>query len=240
MIEFGKSLRLAREAKGLTIAQIADTTRLAPKTVQELEDENFSHIVAPIYGRGFVKLYCEALGLDAKPFIDEFMAIYRGERDVGIREKAVTPPPEPAPEPAPEPMPEPVQPTAPEPPPASASAGLPVFDEPQAAQPASRYAAPVRREYAPTLSPTIWRVGILAAAAVLILWVAFLGVRALYRATSGAPAQTYETPSPDTVEETPAAAETPAPASPAETPSAEVPKAPEPRAPQSIPSIYLD
>ena len=80
MIEFGKSLRLAREAKGYTVAQLADITRMAPKTVQELESENFSHIAAPIYGRGFVKLYCEAVGLDPKPHVDAFMEIYASGR----------------------------------------------------------------------------------------------------------------------------------------------------------------
>ena len=90
MIEFGSSLRRAREAKGYSVAQIADLTRMAPRTVQELESENFSHIAAPIYGRGFVKLYCEAVGLDPRPFIDEFMAIYNGVHDVGIKER---PPP---------------------------------------------------------------------------------------------------------------------------------------------------
>ncbi|MBO7684024.1 MAG: helix-turn-helix domain-containing protein, partial [Kiritimatiellae bacterium] len=107
MIEFGESLRQAREARGYTVAQLAETTRMAPKTVTELESENFSHIAAPIYGRGFVKLYCEAVGLEAKPFIDEFMAIYRGERDVGIRERDVreAPTTEAPPVTAPEPPP---------------------------------------------------------------------------------------------------------------------------------------
>ena len=99
MIEFGKALRQAREAKGYTIAQVAEMTRMAPKTVTDLENENFSHIAAPIYGRGFVKLYCEALGLEAKPFVDEFMAIYSGEKDVGIRERTLLETPAPEPEP---------------------------------------------------------------------------------------------------------------------------------------------
>ena len=42
MIEFGKTLRLAREAKGLTVAQIADVTHMAPKTVLDLEAETLT------------------------------------------------------------------------------------------------------------------------------------------------------------------------------------------------------
>jgi transcriptional regulator with XRE-family HTH domain len=76
MIEFGKELKAAREAKGLTCSQVAEKTHLMTQVVEGLEAEDFKKIVAPIYGRGFVKLYCEAVGLDAKPYIDEFMRLY--------------------------------------------------------------------------------------------------------------------------------------------------------------------
>ena len=276
MMEFGRSLRLAREARGYSVAQLAEITRMAPKTVQELEDENLSHIAAPIYGRGFVKLYCEAVGLEAKPFIDEFMAIYRGERDVSIRERIVheapmprqqtSPKAEPAaadaptpmqgpaqtPDaaPMPEAMPEAAPVTAPEPPPPLTD--LPIFGDapaprkplvaaaatteasaPPSAAPLSRYAAPVRKERLPTtLSPTIWRVGVLAAAAILAIWLLFLGVRALYRATSGGSSPAQE-------EKTTPTAEEAKPAKPAE----ETPKPTGESAQrqlQSIPSIYID
>ena len=89
MMEFGKSLKQAREAKGLSVAQMVEETHLAPTTITELENEDFSHIAAPIYGRGFVKLYCEAVGLDPKPFVSEFMEIFSGNHDSAIRERPV-------------------------------------------------------------------------------------------------------------------------------------------------------
>ena len=78
MIEFGKTLRTAREAKGLTTAQVAEATHMMPQVVEGLEKEDFSRIVAPIYGRGFVRLYCEAVGIDSQPLLDTFMALYSG------------------------------------------------------------------------------------------------------------------------------------------------------------------
>ena len=102
MIEFGKTLREAREAKGLSVSQVADATRIMHSIVEGLEAENFSGIPAPIYGRGVVKLYCEAVGLDPKPMVAEFMEIYNGNRDVAIKERPRAP--EPVPEPAPEPV----------------------------------------------------------------------------------------------------------------------------------------
>ena len=132
MIEFGKTLREAREAKGLSISQIAETTRIMHSIIDGLENENFSGIPAPIYGRGFVKLYCETVGLDPKPMIAEFMEIYNGNRDIGIKERprpsapaqdVEQPPPNPlikseneeSTTPAPEPEPEPEQQDEPEP-----------------------------------------------------------------------------------------------------------------------------
>ena len=96
-MEFGKSLREAREAKGYTIAQVSEMTHVLSSVIEGLEKEDFSRIAAPIYGRGFVKLYCQAIGLEAKPFVDEFMEIINGNRDVAIRERPVAPVEEPAP-----------------------------------------------------------------------------------------------------------------------------------------------
>ena len=109
-MEFGKSLREAREAKGYTVTQIAEATHIMPSVVEGLEKEDFSRIAAPIYGRGFVKLYCEAVGLEAKPFIDEFMEIMNGNRDVSIKERPVA---------ASAPAQEAVPPSPPPPPPAA-------------------------------------------------------------------------------------------------------------------------
>jgi transcriptional regulator with XRE-family HTH domain len=117
MMEFGKTLRLAREAKGMTIEDVAEQTRIMSRTIENLEREIFTDIVAPIYGRGFVKLYCEAVGIDARPMIEEFMEIYNGNRESVIIERKVPAQTEPVVTEAPA-EPPPVAPvTAAEPPP---------------------------------------------------------------------------------------------------------------------------
>lgn len=114
MIEFGKTLRTARENKGLTIGQLAEATHLTSGMVKDLENEDFSHIAAPIYGRGFIKLYAAATELDPKPLIDEYMAIVNGEHEPTIRAREVAPATEDIAPAAPTPAPEP-EPPAPEP-----------------------------------------------------------------------------------------------------------------------------
>ena len=75
---FGNILREARERKGLTAAQVAETTRMLPQIVEDLEVENFKRIAAPLYGRGFVKLYAGCVGLDPAPLLDDFNLLYNG------------------------------------------------------------------------------------------------------------------------------------------------------------------
>ncbi len=103
MIEFGNTLRMAREAKGMTTSEIAGRTHMLVQQVEALENEDFSRIAAPIYGRGFVRLYCEAVGIDPRPLIEEFMEIYNGNRDLPVKRREK---PRPAPPPPPPPPPE--------------------------------------------------------------------------------------------------------------------------------------
>ena len=121
MIEFGKTLRAAREAKGLTTGQIAERTHMMVQTVEGLENENFSKIVAPIYGRGFVKLYCETVGLDPKPMVDAFMEIYADRH--AAEAKSLPPKPAATPAQASTPGPDlvPSKPVGEEPPPSTMS-----------------------------------------------------------------------------------------------------------------------
>jgi hypothetical protein len=77
---FGEILREAREANGLTTSQVASRTHILVKIIEALENEDFRKIPAPIYGRGFVRLYCEAVGLDSKDLIAEYMQIHSGAK----------------------------------------------------------------------------------------------------------------------------------------------------------------
>ena len=196
MIEFGKTLCSAREAKGYTVSQIAEMTHLKSSIIEGLENEDFSKIAAPIYGRGFVKLYCEAVGLEAKPFVDEFMAIMNGEHEIAIKERPVataetTPSPAATPPPPPQ---EPVverdlftqdEPVTPEP--ISAAEPIPAA-EPKAD--ISRYASPFRSENRmPSALPVIpWRLILLGIAGLALLLILICGIHALYRTTAEKPA----------------------------------------------------
>ncbi len=120
MTYFGETLRKAREAKGLTTSQVAEKTRILVQIIDAMEKEDFSRIKAAIYGRGFVKLICECLGIDPKPLVAEFMDIYEGRRppvaaDVFQPKPPPPPPQQTAPAPAAKPEPAIVSAATPEP-----------------------------------------------------------------------------------------------------------------------------
>lgn len=100
---FGEILRNARVQKGLTPSDVAESTHMLVQVVEGLEKEDFRRIAAPIYGRGFVKLYAELLELDPEPLISDFMNLYSGARAPAVVTKAVEPAADLAPTPAPAP-----------------------------------------------------------------------------------------------------------------------------------------
>jgi len=77
---FGEILKAAREQRGLSLSSVAESTHMKVQVIEDLEREDFHRIAAPIYGRGFVKLYAEFLELDPAPLIREFMDAYTGRR----------------------------------------------------------------------------------------------------------------------------------------------------------------
>lgn len=93
----GEILRNARVQKGLSVSDVAETTRMMVQVVESLEREDFRRIAAPIYGRGFIKLYAELLELDPDPLVRDFMELYDGARVPAVRTKKVEPTPDPVP-----------------------------------------------------------------------------------------------------------------------------------------------
>ncbi len=100
----GEILRNARVQKGLTPLDVAENTRMLVQIVECLEREDFRRIAAPIYGRGFIKLYAELLELDPEPLIRDFMELYDGARVPAVKTKKPEPLAEPAPAAAPVPV----------------------------------------------------------------------------------------------------------------------------------------
>jgi cytoskeleton protein RodZ len=65
----GARLRAAREAAGLSLDQVAQQLKLAPRQVKALEDESFGDLPGRTFSRGFVRNYARLLHLDAQDLL---------------------------------------------------------------------------------------------------------------------------------------------------------------------------
>lgn len=86
MLELGTLLREERERKGLSLEELSDRIKLAPRTLAFIESGTKSELPHAVYVKGFVKSYAMVLGLDP----DELGAIvdvaYRDELEEGMVE----------------------------------------------------------------------------------------------------------------------------------------------------------
>ncbi|HWZ74160.1 MAG TPA: RodZ domain-containing protein [Casimicrobiaceae bacterium] len=65
----GALLRAAREAAGLSLDQVAQQLKLAPRQVKAIEDESFGELPGRTFSRGFVRNYARLLHLDAQDLL---------------------------------------------------------------------------------------------------------------------------------------------------------------------------
>ena len=82
--EFGESFRLARESMGLSQREVAEELKLAWKTIEDLEAENFDSLPAFVFVRGYVKNYCKLVALDSEIMASKLSDIYKSGADDSI------------------------------------------------------------------------------------------------------------------------------------------------------------
>ncbi|WP_288456194.1 RodZ domain-containing protein [uncultured Sphingomonas sp.] len=60
----GARLRAAREAQGLSVAEVAARTRVTQRFLEALENDRLDLLPSPTYASGFARAYARAVGLD--------------------------------------------------------------------------------------------------------------------------------------------------------------------------------
>ena len=65
----GKALAEAREAQGLTLADVAQQLKFMPRQIESLEAERFELLPGPTIARGMVRTYARFLKIDPEPLL---------------------------------------------------------------------------------------------------------------------------------------------------------------------------
>src|SRR5882724_10511528 len=87
MSTVAEQLHQAREAKHLTVEQVAEITKIRGDHLRALEEGNFDMFSAPVYIRGFVRCYSTLLKLEVPKVMADL------EAELGQTQKFSEPPP---------------------------------------------------------------------------------------------------------------------------------------------------
>src|SRR6187551_1260446 len=79
MDDFGGKLRQARERRGISLRQIAASTKIAAAALDALEKNDISKLPGGIFSRAFVRSYAVEVGLDPDETVEEFLARFNQE-----------------------------------------------------------------------------------------------------------------------------------------------------------------
>src|SRR5262245_66314813 len=78
---FGGRLRAQREARHLTVQQIADSTKIASHHFSSLERGDIRQWPTGMYRRAMVRAYARAIGLDPEETVRTFVRVYSEQQD---------------------------------------------------------------------------------------------------------------------------------------------------------------
>ena len=70
----GARLRAAREKRGVSLRQIANSTRISVMSLEALERSDLSRLPGGIFTRAFIRAYAQEVGLDPDRTIQDFIA----------------------------------------------------------------------------------------------------------------------------------------------------------------------
>ncbi|PLX90820.1 MAG: hypothetical protein C0619_08590 [Desulfuromonas sp.] len=73
----GLFLKQMREARNMSIHNVAERTKIGPHQLQCIEAQDFTALPAPVYLRGFLKEFCRAVKVqDPDQLVEAFMMLY--------------------------------------------------------------------------------------------------------------------------------------------------------------------
>jgi cytoskeleton protein RodZ len=94
MDDFGGKLRQARERRGISLRQIAASTKISAAALEALERNDISKLPGGIFSRAFVRSYAVEVGLDPDDTVREFLDRFNQEAAPTAETAAATIPPE--------------------------------------------------------------------------------------------------------------------------------------------------
>jgi cytoskeleton protein RodZ len=88
MSPLASELKNERERRNISLAHIAEETRISLRHLQSLEEGRYADMPGGIYNRAFIKAYCDVLGLDPQSALQKYDAELLPHTDKPIKSQA--------------------------------------------------------------------------------------------------------------------------------------------------------
>ena len=92
---FGERLKRERELREVTLAEITSATRIGPRFLEALENEDWAKLPGGVFNRGFVRSVARYLGLDEEGLLGDYDLAYAAHAQPAQEklENRIPPPP---------------------------------------------------------------------------------------------------------------------------------------------------
>ena len=90
MASIGQELKRERELRGISLKEIADTTKINLRFLRALEEDRFDMLPEQFFIRGIIRTYASYLGLDEQSVLNTFIESKQTEETPDVSEKKIS------------------------------------------------------------------------------------------------------------------------------------------------------
>lgn len=84
METIGNKLKAAREKTKMTRADVAKATLIKTSYIEAIENNDFEKLIAPVYAKGFIKIYAQCVQIDPASLLRQFNALEHSDQSVPV------------------------------------------------------------------------------------------------------------------------------------------------------------
>jgi transcriptional regulator with XRE-family HTH domain len=97
MASLGQELKRERELRGISLREIADSTRISLRFLQALEEDRLDVIPGAFFVRAILRAYARSIGIDESQALNKYQEVYTFEEQLQYGESLERPRPRPKP-----------------------------------------------------------------------------------------------------------------------------------------------
>ncbi len=86
----GEKLRQAREARDITISEVAEQTRISPLYIESIENDDYRILPGGIFNKGFVKSFAKYVGVDEQEALQDYSRMIAEQQGSQTEEETKT------------------------------------------------------------------------------------------------------------------------------------------------------